>query len=139
MHYMMIQYNSAAASVVLDLPPRVRLPRGNLLLHARNDVLHSARLAERVDEAPRGVHEVEEDRVVDEVVVVRLGVRRRREVHAIRLARRLDRAVFAREPDQPRVEVGDVARDLGDRVARGVDGDEYGLHDGAVLLVCAEM
>ena len=76
--------------------------------------------------------------MVDEVVVCWLRVGRRREVHAVRLARRLERRVVAREADQARVELGHVARDLRDCVARGVDGDEDGLHDGSVLFVFME-
>ena len=73
--------------------------------------------------------------MVDEVVVRGLGVGRRGEVHAVRLARRLERRVVAREPDEARVELGDVACDLRHAVPRGVDGDEDGLHDRPELLV----
>ena len=119
----------------LHLSPRLPLPPRDLLLDPLNDVLLCARLAKRVDELPVRVHEVEEDRVVDQVVVVRLCVGRRREVHAVRLARRLERRVVTRQPDQAWVELGHVARDLRHTVARGVDGDEDGLDYGAVLFV----
>ena len=103
------------------------------LEHARDDVLLRAHLAERVDEAAGGVHEVEEDGVVDEVVVRRPRVGRRGEVDAVRLARRLERRVVAREAEQARVEVGDVARDLGGGVACRVDGDEDRVESGRTV------
>lgn len=74
--------------------------------------------------------------MVDEVVVVGLGVRRRGEVDAVRFACRFERRVGASETDEPGVEFTDVARDLGGAVPSGVDGDEDRLDYGAVFLVC---
>ena len=73
--------------------------------------------------------------MIDQVVVPGLGIWRRREVDAVGLARGFGSGVGACEPDEARVEVGDIACDLRYGVARGVDGDEDRLDDGAVGFV----
>lgn len=80
--------------------------------------------AQRLHEVALGVHQVEVDAMVDEVVLAGLNVARRAEVDAVALAHVADLLVGARQPDEARVELGQVRlEDLG-VVARRVARDE---------------
>ena len=80
---------------------------------------------EGLDEVAVRVHDVEVDAVVDEVVLPRLDVARRAEVHAVRLAHVADLVVGPREPHELLVELPQVRLQHPRVVARRVARDEH--------------
>lgn len=89
--------------------------------------------AERLDEVAIGVHQVEVDAVVDEVVLAGLDVLGGAEVDAVRLADGLDLVVRARQAHEARVELGEVRLQHPGVVARRVARDEDRHHAPRVL------
>jgi hypothetical protein len=86
-----------------------------------------------LDKIPLGIHKVEIDAVVDEVVLARLHALRRREIHAICLAHIFDLLPGPREADQIGVELGKVRAQHGRCVAGRVACYEDGHHRGSRL------
>mmetsp|Transcript_12639 Transcript_12639/g.24660 ORF Transcript_12639/g.24660 Transcript_12639/m.24660 type:complete len:315 (-) Transcript_12639:60-1004(-) len=103
-------------------------------LHLVRHLLRREVLAEVLEELAVGAHEVEEDGVVHQVVLLVAG--RGAEVDAEGLGHLGDVLIAPREADEPRVVVLLVRVEALGRVALGVDRDEHGLHGGdAVGLV----
>ena len=68
--------------------------------------------------------------MIYQIIILGLGIRRRRKVHAVTPARLLHLIVRARQPDHARVKVPDVGRDLREGIACRVARDEDRLNDG---------
>jgi hypothetical protein len=79
-----------------------------------------------LDEIALGIHQVEINTVVDEVVLALLDALGGREVHPIFLAHLFDLVPGARETNEVGVELGEIGSQHGRRVTRGVAGDEDG-------------
>ena len=87
-------------------------------------------------------HQIEVNAVINQVVLARLGILGRAKVHPIRLASILDLLVVARQPNEIRVELGQVFLEYARVVARGVAcnhdgeedvsafGDDFVVHEG---------
>lgn len=72
----------------------------------RRHLIRRRALPERLHKLPLRVHQIHKDRVVDQIVPLRVRVGRRRKVHPVRLARPLDRLVRPHQPDECRMKVG---------------------------------
>ncbi len=97
-----------------------------MLLNNLRRLLRTMLPANRLDKIPLGIHEIKIYTVINEVILAGLDIRRRGEVHAIRLAHGLDLLPGPREADQCGVELSEVGFHHRGRVARRVTGDEDG-------------
>ena len=111
------------------------LPLLEFPLHPFNYICLRAGLSKGIDEFSVRIHEIEKYGMVNEVVIIRFGTWWRREIYAVRLARRLGRRIIACQSDEARVEVAHITSHLRERVACGVDRNEYWLNDGTIRLV----
>lgn len=82
--------------------------------------------SDSLHEISLGIHQVEINAVIHEIVLARLHALRGREVHAVCLAHILDLLPGAREPDEVGVEFGEVGAQHGGCVAGRVAGYEDG-------------
>lgn len=78
--------------------------------------------------------------MIHQIIILSLGVRRCRKVHAVTPARLLHLIIRARQPDHARVKVPDVGRYLREGIACRVARYEDRLNDGlAEKFVCVQM
>ncbi len=111
---------------LIDLLP-LPLPIPDMLQHDPGRALRRVLASDALDEIALGIHHVEVDAVVDQVVLlVGLDVLRRREVDPVLLADVLDLLPGAGQPDEGGVELHQVRLEHAGGVARRVAGDEYG-------------
>src|SRR5712671_1739065 len=97
------------------------LPFLDLSFHPLDNVRLCAGLSKGINEMSVRIHEIKEYGVVDQVVVTRFGIWRRREVHAVGFAGRFGRRVVAYQSDKTGVEVAHVTGHLRERVACWID------------------
>lgn len=81
-------------------------------------------LSECLDKLSFRIHQVNEYRVVDEVVTVWVGIRRRREIYTVGFTDCLRGLVRSNQADERFVEVGQVLTNSGAGVSSWVNGDE---------------
>ena len=82
----------------------------------------------RLDEIALGIHQVEINTVVHQIILSLLHPLRRAEVYPIRLAHTLDLLPTPRQANQVGMELLQVFLEHGRGVARRVAGDEHGHH-----------
>lgn len=87
----------------------------------------------RLHEIALGIHQIEIDRVIDQVILPGLDPLRRAEIDPVLLAHVLDLLPTARDADDARVELGEVVFQHQRGVAGRVAGDEEGQHGGGAL------
>lgn len=115
----------------------VLLPLTLPILHVVQDhfgsLVRRVLAAEGLNKITLGVHQVEVDAVVDEVVLARLDLGGSAEVDAVRLAHGLDLVVCARQADELGVELGQVLLEHLGGIARRIAGDEDRLESAGTL------
>ena len=89
--------------------------------YPRYHIVYRSRLTERLYKLSIGIKQIDEYRMINEVIPIRVRVGWCREVNPVSLADRLDFFVLARESDKPWVEIGEVTGDLGDRITSWID------------------
>jgi hypothetical protein len=114
-------------------PINLPLPIANMLAHNLGRTLRRILPPYTLHEVPLRIHNVEVNTMIDQIVLARLHVLRRAEIHAVHLAHVLRLLVGPREADELRVELVEVVAEDEGGVARRVAGYEEGPQDGAVL------
>jgi hypothetical protein len=78
-------------------------------------------LTERFYKLSVGIQQIDEYRMINEIIPIRVGVWWCGKVNAVSLADRLDLFVVAGESDKPWVEIGEVTINLWDRITSWID------------------
>lgn len=86
-----------------------------------------------LDKVALGIHQVEINAVVDQIVFAGCDILWRAEIHTVRFTHLFHLLVGSREADDIRMELGEVFFEHLRSISSGIAGDEYGFHDlGAV-------
>jgi hypothetical protein len=109
-------------------------PLADFLVYPCNDPFYLSILPESVDKLAVRIHEIEEDGVVDEIIVIRFGVWRSGEVYTVGFTNRFHLLISSCETHKSGMKVGEVRSYLYRCISRRIDRDEKRLDCRAMFL-----